>query len=563
MESHLANPGLIKLLYSIPAYKCVAFEIGARVCCNHFQRHISCLPTAKLEACEFVDHFQHVLQVPRRRRKRKREEVATSAFSPIDPLESQPPATNKIYELWSSHISSISSVFGDWLSQFWSISDDAFSVQNLDLSAVPPQPSDDIFIGRVAVDQIPMDFMTDAPELRQENLALKQQLETAHNMIVQIQARNRNLMAEVHRLELVLDEMSGFTSFWNQKSDLFRKSEVDGHGSEAHKLYQDFMRGWTGLLNADRVIASFAEKIPKSQTGRPSAFGPEQWSALFLIYLRMGCTKKWMSQFARCPKETVRDNFTLLLNRFQDWSLEHFTLPSIAKWTEATPEDFKEEFPNTLSFFVDGTVIPIYKPSNNTAQKKAYNAKHGHHALTFTILVTSDGRIVWLSQIDLGNMHDSTAWNSSGACIALIEKYGNTSTVWPKTAEAPQFIIGGDKAYPRIHVPGGWKVVVTKTAQDNEGQNIRFLAHGLPPVQTSNTDWTKYHIADNTSSVISGTIARWRSIVERTFAVVKNWKILANKNATSPTDRKESEKLIRVVCALANISMGFTAGDNQ
>jgi len=151
----------------------------------------------------------------------------------------------------------------------------------------------------------------------------------------------------------------------------------------------------------------------------------------------------------------------------------------------------------------------------------------------------------------------------SNGPATLVRKYRHVATAPIKDADHPQLTIGGDKAYPRIKLPGGWKVVVTKTAKDNVGQGIRFFQNGIPHDPTSNQDPDSYHVADDTQSVISGTIAKWRSTVERTFAVIKQFKILSAKFATSKKDKDRSENLIRIVCALANVAMGFTIGDNE
>jgi hypothetical protein len=58
--------------------------------------------------------------------------------------------------------------------------------------------------------------------------------------------------------------------------------------------------------------------------------------------------------------------------------------------------------------------------------------------------------------------------------------------------------------------------------------------------------------AEDNSSVISATIAEFRSNVERTFAVIKKWKILLSKYATAVVDRVRAHQLIITVCALAN-----------
>lgn len=565
-EGHNIDSHLISVLERETSYAGLEFRIGDLVCCNHFQRHENCASAENLVASAYVGHMQNVLQLPKRtRRDKRRRSTFVDLEDEDEELEYVLPSKKhkKTAENWFSPVVSL---FTSLVRKFVPNKSYEFVDPSLAFPSYSLVPPEEIIVANVMLEQEPDPIPLEMPHAREADRLL----EDSRERIRQLLAHQAELTLNVEKLHRMLndwknryEEMTGFDCFWRDKLRLMRVAQQPGSSAEDQKVYDDFLRSWTGIPGADRIIEVFAEKVPTQKTGRPSAFSPQQWSALFLIYLRMGCTVSWVSNFCRAGKTTINDHFNHLRDNLRDWAESYFTLPSIAKWTQATPDDFKAEYPNTLSFFIDGTVVPIYKPKNNSAQKKAYNGKHGFHAHVFSILVTPDGRIVWMSQIDLGNQHDATAWNSSNGPATLARKYRDIATAPIKDADHPQLTIGGDKAYPRIKLPGGWKVVVTKTAKDNAGQGIRFFQNGIPHDPTSNQDPDSWHVADDTQSVISGTIAKWRSTVERTFAVVKQFKILSAKFATTKKDRKRAANLIRIVCALANVAMGFTVGDNE
>ena len=49
--------------------------------------------------------------------------------------------------------------------------------------------------------------------------------------------------------------------------------------------------------------------------------------------------------------------------------------------------------------FVDGTVLPIFDPTDILAHRKSYNVKHDTTALTYFIVVTPRGRIMYCSKV--------------------------------------------------------------------------------------------------------------------------------------------------------------------
>lgn len=169
--------------------------------------------------------------------------------------------------------------------------------------------------------------------------------------------------------------------------------------------------------------------------------------------------------------------------------------------------------------FVDGTVLPTWTPSNPKRRRNMWNNKHHMSAFTFFILVCPDGRIAYVSKVDIGSRHDKTAWDNSDIVSRLEEAYPEPTNGW-------SFGIGADKAYPNMHLPKHFEASITKSGED-----------GNVPKQPG------VHFTPK--------IAKHRSVVERTIGVIKSWGILNNIAAVSQSDC-ETEVLVHIVCALVN-----------
>jgi hypothetical protein len=100
-----------------------------------------------------------------------------------------------------------------------------------------------------------------------------------------------------------------------------------------------------------------------------------------------------------------------------------------------------------------------------------------------------------------------------------------------------QCAIGGDKAYPKIARPPGWRVFVTMSAAANaEDEDIDG-------------------IFDAATTIFDPSIAGARSVVERVFARMKKYAIV--EKPTSLREDKRTEKVIRLVAALVNWTARF------
>ena len=136
-----------------------------------------------------------------------------------------------------------------------------------------------------------------------------------------------------------------------------------------------------------------------------------------------------------------------------------------------------------------------------------------------------NGQIVYVSVAHEGSVHDKTHWNQSGVVNLLKEAY-------PLRSEEHTFAIGGDKAYPGLERPDGWKNVVTMTAEVEE-------------------DGMK----DQVHFFRDAGIARFRAVVERTICAVKKWRILRNESFMTKIAVQELYELLLVICALTNYQL--------
>lgn len=152
-------------------------------------------------------------------------------------------------------------------------------------------------------------------------------------------------------------------------------------------------------------------------------------------------------------------------------------------------------------------------------RRMLWNNKHKIHAFSFFVIVAPDGRIVYVSTVDNGNVHDKTAWEESGVVDELEDFYSE------KTANF-QFAVGGDKAYPNMTVPKGWHKYITKSGEKEASEKS-----------------TQLHFSPE--------IAKHRAVVERTIGKIKDWLILTRKYYLG-FEKARVEKIVFIIANLVN-----------
>ena len=124
----------------------------------------------------------------------------------------------------------------------------------------------------------------------------------------------------------------------------------------------------------------------------------------------------------------------------------------------------KDVFPDCF-YWIDGTVIRVWRPGEVLTQRVLFNADHGFCSYKFFLVVSPNGRICYVSnQIRGGSENDRTHWNNSSGPEKLAEIYYDIQEYKKENPKA-RFILGGDKVYRGIRRPPGWENFVTKTAE--------------------------------------------------------------------------------------------------
>lgn len=191
----------------------------------------------------------------------------------------------------------------------------------------------------------------------------------------------------------------------------------------------------------------------------------------------------------------------------------------MAQWEATHSESIREEFPNTLFYFVDGTIVPITNSNDYAWRRLNWNNKHQTYGFSFFIVVAPSGQICFVSSAGHGCDHDKTAWDNSTAVEELTTFYG------PPPPDKT-FAVGGDKAYPNMIVPAGWHKFITKSGAEEAEPNQPNLH--LEPA-----------------------IAKHRAVVERTIGKIKFWHVLEKKLYLS-INIDRFEQIVFILCNLVN-----------
>lgn len=303
-------------------------------------------------------------------------------------------------------------------------------------------------------------------------------------------------------------------------------------------------------------------------------------------------------------------DYTRSLRRWQDciidaicaWSKDKKIIQflSVEGWKEDTCRasgKFCDDFPNTLVYHVDGTVLPVYASSCIRISKAMYNSKHDTQAWQVFVLCSQTGRIVYLSTIEGGKCHDKTHWEKDNVTKLLYEAYRDDDAYEKgkfiseeideqgvTTQVTYQCMIGGDKAYRDTCLPEGWKLKITKTgenhdirgeqdAHDNgipfyaqlagkkrknkqceaEGSNGAKKRSKMSVARESRAEELGVPVASiEDSQTFDPTIACYRSVVERVMMALKRWRVLVtNYHLTM----QRVEDIVQAVASLTNYQL--------
>lgn len=450
---------------------------------------------------------------------------------------------------------------------------------------------DDTFTSSPVLEQQIRSVHDDLQEMKQQlksaknaNAALRRSLDVEKAAVLDAQQqldmeiRKRKDAESITKLQR--DEHSLAKHLLSKLRPIWRPASEDDFSLEQLNELDKECHHWFGVHSVKNLLAEILTvRTSKPPRGKKSVFDTQEWCLLWLMHVHRGYTYVTLSYWANLDDSTIRSSFQTIQALFLTWSMREVRFPEISEWHANTDESYTKEYGHELPLFIDGTVIPIFKPTNGEIQKEAFNKKHAMHALSFSILCTTSGKIVWVSDCDLGNMHDTTAWSTSRCAYELHEKYRNIASVAEKSASCPQLVISGDQAYRKILLPKGWiaRITVsgsteTPTQETTESTSVEQNADALPtPHANLDTSREPVFIPDERSSKLDPLIARWRSIVERAFARMKSWEFFNCRHLTS-RNVASVQQIPKIVAALCNwelsatrraMGMSFTDNDHR
>jgi hypothetical protein len=288
--------------------------------------------------------------------------------------------------------------------------------------------------------------------------------------------------------------------------------------------------GFGSTAEYEALFAELLPFFPEVLHGHSKGSNRVALQLLFMKYTH-GMTDELLALFCGVHATTAGRWVSLAESVLAPWAAEQVQLPDILAWA-ADCEGLPEVFDNDLVVFVDGTVIYTEQPHDITAQRMFYSTHKHAWGWQFFILVTPTGRIVHVSDVHPANIHDSAQFNSSDAVQKLTDMYD-----YDVNQEYISCAIGGDKAYPKIRRPPGWRVYCTMSAADNA------------------VDEAIDGVFDEATTIMDPGIAGARSVVERVFARMKKYSIMQKHSSLRSDER--SEKVIRLVAALVNWTAKF------
>lgn len=299
---------------------------------------------------------------------------------------------------------------------------------------------------------------------------------------------------------------------------------------------------WAGIEHIDNLLESVLFYAPPTtpRAGQQPLMSNRLTLTLLLSWFWTGLPLEKLAAGSLLGDRGLRRCF----ERFIDEKLIYFAnamvvLPSPLQWL-LQRGNLEMEDPLALRFNIDGTPLETWSSSDPIISSENFNIKHQMPAVSFWILTGPNGRINRISGIDLGNKNDASAWKESTAVAELEVAYPPPVVLAPKLVsrapgEAPAPVardeykpgINGDKAYPSIPLPKGFDLFVTKTAEPDMPQ----------------ADPRRH---------LDPTVAKHRSVVERSFCQMKRWQLLNNVAFVSQCDRMFLGKIIHCIAALVN-----------
>jgi hypothetical protein len=311
---------------------------------------------------------------------------------------------------------------------------------------------------------------------------------------------------------------------------------------------------WTGIstiLELDSIfiiplLDFYTSKTDHSEL--PKSIIPLEDRVLWvLIFLWSGmsfqCLFNYLCSSQSCPLKTLNTFIEMLRNTARDLAealAPQISFPSFSEWIQMNKSKSSEKYQNEkkLIFILDGTSLPIFKPTSHFGSNRGWWVNYKkHHAWRFFICVTMSGEIVWVSKLFMGNESDHILYSASGLREILKEVYPKEN--WGDW----QLALGGDKGYVFIIPPDDWELILTKSAEKEkeESEQTQLPTDGDPQEKLRYT------------RILDSEFAISRSVVERTIRLIKRWRKLTNGSIYLKSGDLFYHHLIIIACVYANL----------
>jgi len=257
---------------------------------------------------------------------------------------------------------------------------------------------------------------------------------------------------------------------------------------------------------------------------------------------------------------------------------QKLVLPSLSDWKSHNVGLGTVKFNEILTFVVDGTSLPVYKPANHHQSRLMWVHYKGHTAYRYFILTCLDGTIVYCSRLAPGLVTDSTELRISNIYQQLGSTYrssilDSSSAVDSRNElEKLPLALMGDKGYIDITAPAHWKLFVTATGRTEQTNrsNQTLISNNTTRVSERSDTTSASHLQDlltlNSETVSSSSshpspskaefpidCAKARVIVEISIGVVKRFRKLTAGNIRVKDDPDTLQAYVDIAVHTANI----------
>lgn len=191
--------------------------------------------------------------------------------------------------------------------------------------------------------------------------------------------------------------------------------------------------------------------------------------------------------------------------------------------------------------FVDGTSLQTYEPEGGDMSRAMHVPYKKHHALRWTCLCASNGRVLHVTPVEVGSLDDNSVWLKSNLAGELNTRYAPEVAAFgvatnTDDAKDPFLVrrlcVGADKGYRGLDSSETFKIVCTASGEKEPNEKGKKLG----------------------TVFFSDKIARGRSVVERVFAHLKRRHGIIEfyDCPTANIDGNMLNNMILVACTLLN-----------